>query len=224
MNVLVTSGGTAEPVDGVRFLTNFSTGHTAAVLARELQKAGHTVHLLRARRAENVPEVEQSFFTDFRSLDEALRALLAQRDFDLIVHAAAVADFAVESVQIDGRDFVPAQLAKIHGASEVRLLLKPTYKIIDRLPSYARRRPLIVGFKLTNGASAVQAQQAAARVCADWVVQNDLKDIQSGRRIFSLYWQGQKMQEIEGTVALAAWLGQLTAAEDEIFQTSSNLI
>lgn len=209
MKILITSGGTAEPVDGVRFLTNFSTGHTGAVLARRLQQMGHKVTLLRSARAEAAPKAEELLFSDFYSLDQTLKKILAREDFDLVVQAAAVGDFAVESVQINGQDFVPAQLPKIPSGVSVRLLLKPTHKIIDRLISYARNRPVVVGFKLTNGLSQTAAQEAAARVQANWVVQNDLTDIQAGKRIFTLYCNGQRIQQINGVDSLAQWLGAL---------------
>ena len=209
MKILITSGGTAEPVDGVRFLTNFSTGHTGAVLARNLQQMGHQVTLLRAARAEAAPEAEERLFTDFYSLDQTLKKILACEDFDLVVQAAAVGDFAVESVQINGQNFAPDQLPKIPSGLSVRLLLKPTHKIIDRIACYARRRPVVVGFKLTNGLSQPAAQEAASRVQADWVVQNDLTDIRAGKRIFTLYRNGQKIQQIKGLDSLAQWLGTL---------------
>ena len=206
MRVLITSGGTAEAVDGVRCLSNFSTGHTGAVLARELKALGAEVLLLRAEKAESATDIAQELFSDFKSLDEALRRLLAGEAFDMVIHAAAVADFTVERVEIDGRFFLPAQLPKISSGAAVSLHLKPTYKIIDRLPAYASNRPLIVGFKLTNGATQAQAAQAAAKVTADCVVQNDLADIREGKRLFTLYRGGQKGRQIEGTEALAKYL------------------
>lgn len=211
MKVLITAGGTAEPVDGVRCLTNFSTGHTGAVLANAFKGLGAEVLLLRAAQAEPAPNVRQEIFSDFKSLDEALRRLLGQEKFDLVVHAAAVADFTVGRVEIDGKFFVPADLPKITSGSSVKLHLVPTYKIIDRLPSYACRRPFIVGFKLTNGCQAPQAAQAALKVKADLVVQNDLTDIHQGKRLFALFCQGEKVQQLEGTTALAKYLAEETS-------------
>ncbi|MCM2324713.1 MAG: DNA/pantothenate metabolism flavoprotein, partial [Oligoflexia bacterium] len=49
MKVLVTGGGTREPIDGVRFITNFSTGQTAAIISDAFALAGHeTVALVGA--------------------------------------------------------------------------------------------------------------------------------------------------------------------------------
>lgn len=220
MKVLITSGGTAEPVDGVRFLTNFSTGGTGAALARELKRLGHEVALLRSVRAQAAAEVKEYFFGSFDELDGTLKKLLSETDFDMVVHAAAVADYKIAYVCVDGREYADGEKAKIPSGARVNLTLEPTYKIIDRLPGYAKNRPLIIGFKLTNGADEEQARQAAARVQADWVVHNDLTDIRAGRRLFSLYRAGRLEKQICGTPSLAAWLDALAAD----VQKASNLI
>ncbi len=220
MRILITSGGTAEPVDGVRFLTNFSTGGTGAALARELKRLGNEVVLLRSVRAQAAPEAKEYFFGSFDELDAMLKKLLSETDFDMVVHAAAVADYKVARVCVDGREYAGGERAKIPSGAQVALTLEPTYKIIDRLPDYAKNRPLIIGFKLTNGADEEQARQAAARVQADWVVHNDLTDILAGRRQFSLYRDGELENQICGIPALAARLDGLAAD----VQKASNLI
>ena len=46
MKILLTSGATVEYIDGVRFITNFSTGGTGSILADEFARAGHKVTAL----------------------------------------------------------------------------------------------------------------------------------------------------------------------------------
>src|SRR5205085_1081847 len=53
LRVLVTSGGTTEPIDGVRVLANASTGETGALIATQFARHGHAVTLLRARHARS---------------------------------------------------------------------------------------------------------------------------------------------------------------------------
>ena len=55
--MLVTSGGTSEPIDGVRVLTNTSTGRTGAGIASHFARCGHEVVLLRARNAARVEQL-----------------------------------------------------------------------------------------------------------------------------------------------------------------------
>lgn len=212
MKFLITAGGTAEPIDAVRVLSNLSTGHTGAQLAKQLAGRGHQVILLRSVRAEPAQHagVCEVLFDTFESLDRALQNILAAEKIDWIIQAAAVSDYRVSGIEIEGKIYssVPA---KLPSGRALCLHLSPTYKIIDRLPTYAREnRPGIIGFKLTAQATALQAQQAAARVRADWVVQNDTADLRAGKRIFTLYQQGQKNLCLDGIPALADWIDGLS--------------
>jgi phosphopantothenoylcysteine decarboxylase/phosphopantothenate--cysteine ligase len=55
LKVLITSGGTSEPIDGVRVLTNTSTGRTGVGIAANLARNGHEVVLLRSRASAEAP-------------------------------------------------------------------------------------------------------------------------------------------------------------------------
>ena len=104
MKILVTAGGTEEPVDGVRRLTNSSTGATGGALARHFAEGGAEVLLLHAERAplSGIP-VERETFVTFADLEAALRRILSEDRWDAVVHAAAVSDYSVASVEVDGR-------------------------------------------------------------------------------------------------------------------------
>ena len=178
LRVLVTSGGTAEPVDGVRVLTNMSTGHTGATLADELVRGGHEVVLLRARQAAaGGPLCREEFFSSFAELDAALTRLLGNESFDVVVHAAAVGDFRVGAIVIDGVPQLPAA-AKIESTRPVLLELHPQPKLVGQLRARSRNPALkVVAFKLTHGAvpSAVRAAtDTLFATGADLVVHNDL--------------------------------------------------
>lgn len=179
LRVLITSGGTAEPVDGVRVLTNTSTGATGALLAEHFALCGHDVTLLRARsavRPAGGAVREETFFT-FAELDAALTRLLAAQAFDAIIHAAAVSDYGVELVDADGR-VQPAGTGKLDTAAPPLLRLRPHPKLVDALRARAAAPVRIVAFKLTNGATAAEADVAVrtlfARAGVDAVVHNDL--------------------------------------------------
>ena len=179
LRVLVTAGGTAEPVDGVRVLTNTSTGGTGAGLATQLARRGHEVVLLRARGAvaADGPCREETFVT-FTELDAALRRLLGAGRFDAVIHAAAVSDYGVDSIiRADG--VVPAGVnGKIESGCAPLLRLRPHPKLVDGLRALSPHPLTVVAFKLTHGAEAAQAQAAVTRLFehsgADYVVHNDL--------------------------------------------------
>jgi phosphopantothenoylcysteine decarboxylase/phosphopantothenate--cysteine ligase len=181
LRVLVTSGGTAEPIDGVRLLTNSSTGRTGAGLAGHFASRGHEVTLLRARDSAPAPPLcaEETFFT-FAELDQALTRLLGARPFDAVVHAAAVGDFRVGAVSVNGVLRAPGA-AKLDSRLPLSLELRPNPKLLDSL----RRRSLnpalgLVAFKLTCGAPPADARESVAELFSsadpDIVVHNDISE------------------------------------------------
>ncbi len=179
LRVLVTAGGTAEPVDGVRVLTNTSTGATGAGIVAHLRRAGHEVVLLRAHRAVR-PDVpgEEEEFGSFAGLDAALGRWLGGRSFDAVIHTAAVSDYGVEAIEVDGRVELPGE-GKLGTHGAVRLRLKPHPKLVSGLRQRsANPGVVIVAFKLTRGAGPDAAAAAIGelfrRSQPDFVVHNDL--------------------------------------------------
>jgi phosphopantothenoylcysteine decarboxylase/phosphopantothenate--cysteine ligase len=181
LRVLVTAGGTAEPVDGVRVLTNTSTGATGALIATQLSRAGHDVLLLRAQNAlpADGPCREETFVT-FAQLEAALRRLLAAEPFDAVIHAAAVSDYGVDLVMMEdgAAPVVAGSDGKIPSGGTPLLRLRPNPRLVDSLRSLSRGRFILVAFKLTHGAEAGQAGEAVQKLFAhsgaDYVVHNDL--------------------------------------------------
>ena len=185
--VLVTSGGTREPIDGVRVMTNSSTGGTGAYIADTFVKNGADVVLLRAEGAVKPVEarIVQRTFVTATDLDMLSQQILGSQEFDLIIHAAAVSDFIVESLEIDGVKHAAPLIKKLPSSSALSLHLRPGKKILPHLKDYSRNREVqLVGFKLSDGASAAEAQQAVHNVLAsgaDWVVHNDLSTMRQQR-------------------------------------------
>ncbi len=181
LRVLVTSGGTTEPIDGVRVLTNTSTGGTGAGVAAHLARCGHEVVLLRARASAPCPPlVREEIFGSFADLDAALTRLLGSERFDAVIHAAAVGDFGVEAVIVDGQVCTGSD-PKLDSRHPPLLRLKANPKLVDTLRLRSRNPALqVVAFKLTNGAEAVSRHEAVRALFdhsgADWVVHNDLAE------------------------------------------------
>jgi phosphopantothenoylcysteine decarboxylase / phosphopantothenate---cysteine ligase len=179
LRILVTSGGTAEPIDGVRVLTNTSTGRTGAGLAEFLSGRGHEVVLLRARHATAAGgRVREEIFSTFADLDAALVRLLGGENFDAVVHAAAVGDFGIERVTANGEPVPPGRTKLDSGAGCLELRLRPQPKLVDTLRARSRNpRLIVVAFKLTAGAGAIAVAAAVAGLfkhsAADLVVHND---------------------------------------------------
>ena len=191
LRVLVTSGGTSEPIDAVRVITNLSTGATGARMADHFTRCGHAVMLLRARgaRPAEEPTREETFVT-FADLDAALTRLLETGEYDAVIHAAAVGDFSVEAVVIDGIHHLPGagKLDSGLGAAPV-LQLRRNPKLLDTLRARSRHRAMrVVAFKLTQGADEPTARAAVTELlkhaAADFVVHNDLSTRGTGEDAF----------------------------------------
>jgi phosphopantothenoylcysteine decarboxylase/phosphopantothenate--cysteine ligase len=181
LRVLVTSGGTAEPIDGVRVLTNASTGRTGAGIAGHLARCGHDVLLLRARdSAAAAPGCREESFFSFADLDALFSRVLSSERFDAIIHAAAVSDFGVGEVIVDGRPRSPAA-GKMDSESSPVLRLRPLPKLVEGLRARGQNESMrIVAFKLTRGEDREGGLRAVKRLFehsgADLVVHNDLVD------------------------------------------------
>ncbi|HVZ63441.1 MAG TPA: bifunctional phosphopantothenoylcysteine decarboxylase/phosphopantothenate--cysteine ligase CoaBC [Lacunisphaera sp.] len=179
LRILVTAGGTAEPVDGVRVLTNSSTGRTGALLASHLARAGHDVCLLRSRTAVAAPPgCREELFGTFDELDAALARQLGSNSYDAVVHAAAVGDFGVAAILSGGEELAPGRgkLDAASGPLSIRLRRHP--KLVDSIRARSRNPDLaLVAFKLTAGASEAATVRAVADLFAhsgaDLVVHND---------------------------------------------------
>lgn len=174
--VLVTAGATREPVDGIRFLSNVSTGQTGASIAQNLTALGWRVTYLHGVGALKPAGIAHAVtFTDFDSLDKWLRTELDQRDYKGVVHAAAVGDYRVEN-----RD--PS--VKLPSGEPITLNLTPNPKLLPKLRGYSRNRQTrVIGFKLTLGAEETSIERARELLGpnVDAVVANDWTQVERDR-------------------------------------------
>lgn len=92
MNILVTAGATREPIDPVRFISNYSTGVLGCELARQAQKREHRVILISACLAQAKPQGLRS--VDVQTARQMAGALKAKFNWcDCLIMTAAVGDF-----------------------------------------------------------------------------------------------------------------------------------
>jgi phosphopantothenoylcysteine decarboxylase / phosphopantothenate---cysteine ligase len=141
--VLVTAGGTREPLDSVRFLGNRSSGKMGVALAREARRRGAEVTLLAANVAVPLPDGVDVVETPTAA--DVAREALARADADVILMAAAVADYR-PSERLEGK--------RPKDDETWRLALEPTQDVLAEL---GRRRletgrgGVLVGFAADEG-------------------------------------------------------------------------
>lgn len=186
LDILVTAGGTREPIDRVRSIANVSTGRTGSSIAEYFAGRGHRVTLLRAADSVPAPEnvIERTFstFTDLRSL---LESELTSNNYDAVVHAAAVSDFAVDEIISDGGAVGNAgsgTMPKLDSEAPVSLVLRRNPKLVDGLRALSKNAAVkIIAFKLTDGgADAIrecEVKKLALRARPDFIVHNDFASL-----------------------------------------------
>jgi len=124
----ITCGPAYEPLDKVRRITNFSTGEIGAVLAGTFAKAGFDVVCFRSEASTHPAPTgaDVRAFSTNASLAEGLRAL--ERPPAIVLHAAALCDFVLESIEgAEGSDKLSSR------AGSIRLTLRPAEKVLPKI-------------------------------------------------------------------------------------------
>jgi phosphopantothenoylcysteine decarboxylase/phosphopantothenate--cysteine ligase len=166
LKVLVTAGGTREPIDSVRFIGNSSSGRMGFALAQAARARGAEVTLLAANVA--LPDPPGVARHDVGTAAE-LQAVCEQ-EFpvcDVLLMAAAVADFRPRE-QAEGK-------IKKAGRSSLELELEPTADVLAGLARHRRADQTLVGFAAEHGERAVElARRKLEQKGLDAVVVNDI--------------------------------------------------
>jgi phosphopantothenoylcysteine decarboxylase / phosphopantothenate---cysteine ligase len=170
LRVLVTAGGTREPIDPVRFIGNRSSGRMGIALAEAAARRGAEVTLIAANVALPVA-------AGVRRLDVETAAELA---------GTAAEEFAAAHILLMAAapaDFRPAEMAsgKLKRQGELDLHLEPTEDILASLAARRREGQTIVGFAAEHGGDFIErAQEKLVRKGADLIVVNDVSDPEIG--------------------------------------------
>ncbi len=217
MKLLITYGATREPIDGVRFISNVSSGRTGSYLANYYHDLGWQVSVLHAQSAKPCRQgIQAETFDTFSDYHEKLRELLQREQFDAVFHLAAVSDFSVREITEEGSSIEPSEKGKLSSSKELTLTLSPNPKVVRKVKSYALKPlPLVVGFKLTQHADPKERARAVERLAqgeeVDLVVHNDLSQIDPPRKHpFAIYRGDQLISSGQTPRELASHLRQCT--------------
>jgi phosphopantothenoylcysteine decarboxylase/phosphopantothenate--cysteine ligase len=166
LRVLVTAGGTREPIDSVRFIGNRSSGRMGVTLAEAAARRGAEVTLVAANVSLAVdPAVRIVRVETAAELATATGGAFA--DADVVLMAAAVADFRPASA-------AEGKIAR-EGGGGLELRLEETEDIIAALARRRRDGQTLVGFAAEHGADAIaRAREKLDRKGLDAIVFNDV--------------------------------------------------
>ncbi len=164
VGVVVSAGGTREPIDPVRYLTNRSSGRQGHALAEAAARRGAMVTLVTASAlAVDDPSIRVVRVESAADMEAAVGAAAAEAQ--VVVMAAAVADF---------RPKAPAErkLGKDEGVPEV--ILEPTPDILAGLVTARRPGQVLVGFAAETHDVEARGRAKLARKGVDLLVVNDV--------------------------------------------------
>jgi phosphopantothenoylcysteine decarboxylase / phosphopantothenate---cysteine ligase len=162
--VLVTAGGTREPVDAVRFLGNRSSGRMGVALAEEARKRGAAVTLLAANLA--VPPPRGIEVVETPTAAAMLEEVLARGDADVVLMAAAVADY---------RPAEPSAEKRPKDEQAWQVTLEPTIDVLRTLGEQRANGQVLIGFAAEHGDEGLsRAREKLKQKRIDLVVYNDV--------------------------------------------------
>jgi len=163
--VLISAGGTREPLDAVRYVGNRSSGRMGVALAAEARRRGAEVTLLAANLTVPAPAGVEVVETPTAE-DLEREALSRAPEADVVVMAAAVADYR------------PAEALAAKRPKDTAtwtLELEPTTDVLSALGERRREGQLLVGFAAETGDAGLdRAREKLARKGADLFVLNDV--------------------------------------------------
>ena len=165
VRLIVTAGGTQEPIDPVRYIGNRGTGLTGFAIAEEAARRGATVTLVAGPTHLPDPfDVTTVRVVTAAQMRDAV--LAAYADADAVIATAAVADFAPAAPSADKvkKDTAPDTIA-----------LTRTHDVLAELGAEKGAR-VLVGFKAETGSPLAGARAAVTAKNLDLVVANDVSD------------------------------------------------
>ena len=173
--VLITAGGTQEPIDPVRFISNYSTGKMGFALAQACARRGAHVTLV----CGNATASLLNPFGSIRRID----ALSAQTMYEVCREAWPQSDIAILCAAV--ADFTPAQIAKqkikkTPGQTFLTLELTTTTDIARALGESKQAHQTLIGFALETQDEKKNALQKLERKHLDAIVLNSLRDTGAG--------------------------------------------
>jgi phosphopantothenoylcysteine decarboxylase/phosphopantothenate--cysteine ligase len=179
LHVVVTAGGTAEPIDPVRFVGNRSTGKMGLAVAKNALDRGAAVTLIMGNVSVEPPAGANVVRAETAAeMQAALRALTppAGPRFDVLVMAAAVADFRPRSPSATKLGRSAGLTLEMDATPD--LLAETSERVRASLPA-GSRRPILVGFAAETGTFERVVKKLESKG-VDLLVANDVAEPGSG--------------------------------------------
>jgi phosphopantothenoylcysteine decarboxylase/phosphopantothenate--cysteine ligase len=162
--VLVTAGGTREPLDAVRYIGNRSSGRMGVALAAEARRRGAEVTLIASNLAVSAPEDVE--VVEAPTAADVERETSARADADVVIMAAAVSDYRPAETEASKRP---------KDESTWLIELEPTTDVLKHLGEHRTNGQVLIGFAAETGEGGLErARRKLAAKQVDLIVYNDV--------------------------------------------------
>jgi len=169
--VVVTAGPTREFIDPVRFISNPSSGKMGIAMADAARSLGADVTLLHGPISENIPDRIQT--KQFISADDLYKMMKDHRNADIVIMAAAVADFKPDTSS-------DQKIKKQSAGKSPKIDLTGTPDILDWLGKQKKQNQILIGFAMETENLIENARKKLKKKNLDWICANQLNSEGSG--------------------------------------------
>jgi phosphopantothenoylcysteine decarboxylase/phosphopantothenate--cysteine ligase len=168
-SILITAGGTKEPIDPVRTITNNSSGKMGISLAKEAKLMGANVTLISTKKDINIPSyIDKIIYVE--TTQEMFEAVNNEKDkMDAIIMAAAVSDFKI-------KNYSNQKIKKKDMNNDLKLELELNKDILIELSKNKNRKYLLVGFAAESQNLIENARLKLEKKDLDFIIANDISD------------------------------------------------
>ncbi|MEK0451212.1 MAG: Phosphopantothenoylcysteine synthetase/decarboxylase [Verrucomicrobiota bacterium] len=203
MKVIITCGPAYEPIDGMRRITNASTGELGLMLAQTLSAGGHEVLVFKGEMASSPLGAGGAVVRSFSTNDDLL-SKLRDESAGAVFHAAALCDFRV--AQVMGADGASATAAKIPTrAGQITLTLKPAVKVLPQVRAIFPGA-FIAGWKYELDGDRASVVEKALRQLGDCSTDACVVNGAAWGDGFGIVRRGCPVEEISGRRELCGYL------------------
>ncbi len=152
--VLITGGGTVENIDGMRHISNKSTGRTAVKIAEHIYLLGADVTLLLSSSAINKPCIDLTLFefNSFQSLNNLMESELTSKRYDMVIHLAAVSDYSPVAIETKGKTLELPLTEKLDSSADsVTVTFTKNIKLVNHVKEWSINKDVkLIAFKLLD--------------------------------------------------------------------------
>lgn len=181
--VLITGGGTIENIDGMRHISNKSSGRTAVAIAEHFYINGADVTLLLSESSvKSAFDLNFIEFNTFQSLKNLLVSELTLKEYDLVIHLAAVSDYSPVNINVNGETIKLPLTEKLNSSSDaVTVTFSKNIKLVNHIKEWSLNKDVkLAAFKLLDDRDDEKKEKEIKKLFdnskADAVVFNALSD------------------------------------------------